>query len=745
MKRPVLVAIIGYIIGIIVGIYLNKSIFLFYIPIIATYLIYKIFNKQNYTSFSKLKENKYSNVNKKTNYNKTANDYKKTNYNKIANNYKIISYKKAVNNYKITNYNKIAKAHRKKLKLFSFKRYFRYVKIFINSKMIFLIILSSIISNSIVILQNKQYEKIYEELSKSENTRFTGIIVSSKEEKKYYNRYKVKCKIYNNQNYESWQNINNNDKKDNANNQKNRKSIIKKPKYKTINLYITISKKKNLEYGEKIIFTGTYQKPEEQRNYKGFDYSEYLKQLKIYGTVKVTNFEVLEKNKANKILQISNIVSERIIEGTKKTLDKESSAILLGLMLGYKKDVSEDIQENFRNASMSHILAVSGMHISYIILGINLIFKKILGKKYTYILSIFILIFYMFITNFSPSITRAGIMGILYLISKIIYRKNDIYTSMAISLWAILTYNPFLIQNIGLQLSYGGILGIVVLNNSVLKFLKNINVKNKTYKYFIRPKIKKQLDKIKEIISVSISVQIFIFPILILNMNKFNLYFLLSGLILSIVIGPIVIIGFLFILFVLIKTGAEGSISFLLLNLFKIIIKISAKILIGISNIGKLPFSKIYISTISLFLIIIYYLIISVIFAIYSIYSAKNLTWTQIRVKNLIAIGKMKLRNNKKHIKKIVATILIIIFVIIKIPKNLKIYFVDVGQGDSTFIVTPYNQTILIDGGGGSKDYNVGKNTLLPYILDRGYSSIDFIIISHFDDDHVRRTIIFDG
>lgn len=745
MKRPVLVAIIGYIIGIIVGIYLNKSIFLFYIPIIATYLIYKIFNKQNYTSFSKLKENKYSNVNKKTNYNKTANDYKKTNYNKIANNYKIISYKKAVNNYKITNYNKIAKAHRKKLKLFSFKRYFRYVKIFINSKMIFLIILSSIISNSIVILQNKQYEKIYEELSKSENTRFTGIIVSSKEEKKYYNRYKVKCQIYNNQNYEGWQNINNNDKKDNANNQKNRKSIIKKPKYKTINLYITISKKKNLEYGEKIIFTGTYQKPEEQRNYKGFDYSEYLKQLKIYGTVKVTNFEVLEKNKANKILQISNIVSERIIEGTKKTLDKESSAILLGLMLGYKKDVSEDIQENFRNASMSHILAVSGMHISYIILGINLIFKKILGKKYTYILSIFILIFYMFITNFSPSITRAGIMGILYLISKIIYRKNDIYTSMAISLWAILTYNPFLIQNIGLQLSYGGILGIVVLNNSVLKFLKNINVKNKTYKYFIRPKIKKQLDKIKEIISVSISVQIFIFPILILNMNKFNLYFLLSGLILSIVIGPIVIIGFLFILFVLIKTGAEGSISFLLLNLFKIIIKISAKILIGISNIGKLPFSKIYIPTISLFLIIIYYLIISVIFAIYSIYSAKNLTWTQIRVKNLIAIGKMKLRNNKKHIKKIVATILIIIFVIIKIPKNLKIYFVDVGQGDSTFIVTPYNQTILIDGGGGSKDYNVGKNTLLPYILDRGYSSIDFIIISHFDDDHVRRTIIFDG
>ena len=710
MKRPILVAIIGYIIGIIVGIYLNRSIFLFYIPIIAIYLIYRIFNKKNNTIFSRLKENKLSRI-------------------------KFNSIKKK------TNSDKIVKNHSKKLKLFSFKRYFRYVKIFINSKIIFLIILSSIISNSIIIFQNKQYQKIYEELYNNQNIRLTGIVISRKEEKKYYDRYKVKCKIYNNQNYINWQ-INKSDERNNISKQKNKQSITKKPKYKTINLYITISKKKNLEYGEKIEFTGTYQKPEVQRNYKGFDYSEYLKQFKIYGTVKITNFETLEKNKANKLFKISNKVSEQIIDGTKKILDKESSEILLGLMLGYKNDISEEIQENFRNASMAHILAVSGMHISYIVLGINITFKKIIGKKYTYILSILILIFYMFITNFSPSITRAGIMGILYLISKIIYRKNDIYNSMAISLLTILIYNPFLIQNIGLQLSYGGIIGIVIFNKSVLKFLKNIKIKNRTYKYFIRPKIEKILDKIKEIISVSISVQIFIFPILVLNMNSFNLYFLLSGLILSVVIGPIVIVGFIFIVFLLIKIGGESGINFLVLNLFKIVIEISTKILIEISNIGKLPFSKIYIPTISLFFIIIYYLIISTIFIVYSIYSAKNPIWTQIRAKNLIAIVKMKFRTNKKYIKRFVIIILIIIFVINKIPKDLKMYFVDVGQGDSTFIVTPNNQVILIDGGG-NQNYNVGKNTLLPYILDRGYNSIDFMIVSHFDNDHVRRTFIF--
>jgi len=80
------------------------------------------------------------------------------------------------------------------------------------------------------------------------------------------------------------------------------------------------------------------------------------------------------------------------------------------------------------------------------------------------------------------------------------------------------------------------------------------------------------------------------------------------------------------------------------------------------------------------------------------------------------------------------------IFSIFKfIPKDLKIHFVDIGQGDCTFIETPYGKTILIDGGGSSsKDFDVGKSTLLPYVLDRGYTSIDYVFISHFDQDHVR-------
>ena len=87
--------------------------------------------------------------------------------------------------------------------------------------------------------------------------------------------------------------------------------------------------------------------------------------------------------------------------------------ILLGLMLGYKENINEELEENFRNASMMHILAVSGMHVAYLILGINIFFNRIIGKRKTNFLIIAILTFYMFVTNFTPSITRAGVMGIL--------------------------------------------------------------------------------------------------------------------------------------------------------------------------------------------------------------------------------------------------------------------------------------------------------------------------------------------
>lgn len=159
-----------------------------------------------------------------------------------------------------------------------------------------------------------------------------------------------------------------------------------------------------------------------------------------------------------------------------------------------------------------------------------------------------------------------------------------------------------------------------------------------------------------------------------------------------------------------------------------------------IAKLGELPFAKIYFPIPSILTIAIYFIVLGIIYFLYPIYHMKKLNATQKRVKNIIALFRYKFHQKRSFYIKCMMVLLLIFIGSMFLPKDLKIYFVDVGQGDCTLMVTPKNKTVLIDGGGSlNPDFDVGKKTLLPYLLDRGYKSIDYIMISHFDQDHVGR------
>lgn len=228
---------------------------------------------------------------------------------------------------------------------------------------------------------------------------------------------------------------------------------------------------------------------------------------------------------------------------------------------------------------------------------------------------------------------------------------------------------------------------------------------------------------------VALSANIIIIPIMLYHFNTLSLTFLLSNLLASPLLGAIIILGFLCII-----------ISFIFLPLAKILslpLKIILQIFLKIAEIvGNLPFSQIYLPTPKITLIVIYYLIILILISCKRIKQKKQ----KRRIEKII-LEKLK----KTNLKKIISSILIISIIFIsykQIPQKLKIYFIDVGQGDSTLIITPKGKKILIDGGG-LKDrqaYDIGKNTLMPYLLDRGITKLDYIMVSHFDSDHVRGT-----
>lgn len=106
------------------------------------------------------------------------------------------------------------------------------------------------------------------------------------------------------------------------------------------------------------------------------------------------------------------------------TLDSKVWPIYFSLILADSSYIEKDIRDDFANCSLSHILAVSGMHISYIIIGVSVLLNKILGKRCGRIVTIIVLILYTVLTGFTLSLARA-IMGIMTIISNLIYRRND--------------------------------------------------------------------------------------------------------------------------------------------------------------------------------------------------------------------------------------------------------------------------------------------------------------------------------
>ena len=579
----------------------------------------------------------------------------------------------------------------KTFKLLSMKRYFRYIKLILNRKVVLCFSIFSIISNSIVIYQNQKYDNKY---TNEEKIIGEAIVLSNKQEKEYNNVYKIK--------------------------------------YEDTYLYLKIDKKliKDLKYGDKIRFSGEFIEATKQRNYGGFNYKQYLKTLKIYGSIKVEEIEVIASNQTNLFFRITNEIAFNIKQKIDSFMKKEDAAILKGLLLGDTTEIADEIQENFRISSISHILAVSGMHVTYVIIGIKMLFESHLGKRKTKFIIIIFLILYTFITGFSPSIVRASVMGILLVGAEILHRKNDIWNSIAISLLLILFYNPFLIMNVGLQFSYLGTIGIIVFHKNILKLLKDIKTKNKKWKYQYNKKIIKFINKVKEVLAVSISAQLTILPVMIYHFNLLGIYFFITNLLVSVIIGPIIMLGAIAIFF--------SIFLFPIAQILGVILEILIKSLIVISNFSKIPFSKIYVATPKIYDIILYFILIFLFNLLYTLYHSKELNRTQMRARNLIALIRYKVFMNRGKYKKIIFILVFIIIFISITPKKLNIHFVDVGQGDCTFIVTPRKQTILIDGGGStSKEYDVGKNTLLPYVLDRGYTKLDYIFISHFDQDHV--------
>ena len=430
--------------------------------------------------------------------------------------------------------------------------------------------------------------------------------------------------------------------------------------------------KNNILIGAEIKLKGTLKTPYNNTIPNTFNYKQYLYNNKIYKIF--TASQITLSNKTSFLNQIKT----KFINKIEKV--GRSSAYLYAFILGEIDYIENDVYQEYQKNGTTHLFAVSGMHISALVVFLTTLFKKIhLKEGISDLIIIAFLLFYMFLIGFTPSVLRGGLLYIFLLINrKSKLNLPTLYVLYILFLFLVLI-NPFYIYNLGFIYSFVTSFGLILFHRKI------------------------KGNYLKKLIQISIIAFLFSLPITLYNFYEINLLTIIN----NIIIVPLVTI-FLFPL----------TLITFLIPIFDPILNIGIKILESISHLLNIFEVNLIVPKINLIFIIIYY------FVLYLIY--------------------------KYHLKYIfMIVILVIIFKILPyFDNNSYVYFLDVGQGDSTIIVGENRSfVVMIDTGGKiiyeeeewekrNKAYD-NSNTIITCLKSLGISKIDLLIGTHGDTDHL--------
>ena len=420
--------------------------------------------------------------------------------------------------------------------------------------------------------------------------------------------------------------------------------------------------KDNYSFGDKIYIEGEMSVPNNNTIPNNFNYKDYLYHKYIYYIIKIDKIKMISKND-NIFLNIKNSIYKRI--------DKiKYNNYLYAFILGKSYYIDSEVLNNYKINGITHLFALSGLHVSMFSSIILFILKKIkLSEKLSYFITSLFLIFFAFIASFTPSIVRSVLFFILSSINNVYYLYVKPKYLLYIVFSILIFINPFYIYDTGFILSF-----------CISFFILLFNEKNKIN------------NNLLSILVISILSTLSSLPIIINMSYEINILGFINNLFFIPYVTYIVFPLSIIVVFI-------SKLSFIL-NFLIIIMEYVSKVSSNIFNI-KLIFPKM-----SLFLIIIYYVL-------------------------LILIVK------KINLKKIFIIYLSFLYFRCDFDKNNYVYFIDVGQGDSALIVTKNNKSVLIDTGGKvGSNYSLMKSNVIPFFKSIGIRKLDYLFITHGDYDH---------
>lgn len=338
----------------------------------------------------------------------------------------------------------------------------------------------------------------------------------------------------------------------------------------------------NVQLGDNITFVGKLQSYNPDYN------NDFLKLIQDVGYTTFVNSNdiIVDSGKAEIKDTIKNATKELLITH----LNYDNANIAYAILFGEKQGLSDETTQMFSFAGVSHILAVSGLHIGLMFSLIMFYLKRLKVNKYfRLILLIIILLFYSYLCSFTPSVSRASIMCLVLALCKTFGLEYDRITSLSFAGVVILFISPLSLFTVSFQLSFLCIFAII----SLMPFFRNTLIKIKVPKF------------LAETIGMSIATNICILPVCINSFTSVSLI----GILTNLIVLPIFNIAYIFLFFVVVIGQIFKFLGFLLFipNLLLHIIKVFANLSV---NLSFLTFNSFTIGYEVLFILTLFCLIL---------------------------------------------------------------------------------------------------------------------------------------
>lgn len=449
--------------------------------------------------------------------------------------------------------------------------------------------------------------------------------------------------------------------------------------------------------GDDISFKGTLIPVSGPRNPGQFDYKSYLQDRGI--AVQVRLDTVVSVQEDDRLLSFS-AWQQKALRTIDRLYYEESASLAKALLVGYKLDLEGEDRQAFARAGLSHIMAVSGLHVGFVVapfwIIIPLFWRKNLGKWIGLLVLIAVLYAYSGITGFTPSVVRASVTAVFLTIGKLFHKAPGSINLTAFAALVMLIYNPADLFNIGFQLSFSAVFIILLILPTIQHGLPSWL----QYRWYAQPLM---------VVIVSLVVQFGLYPIQVFYFGEVSVVSPLANALFIPFLGILVPLGFLS-LFI---ASLRATLATMVAVPFDLFLRAMNNFVYQISAYDWAWQSMELNSE------LLFPLWLGLILCI-ATWRIPALKWKfgLVSLSLLVAIQIHHLSREWKQ-------------------STMEVLFFDVGQGDAALIKTPNEKYLLIDAGVWRPGSNSGEQIILPYLQSAKIKKLDAVILSHPHADHI--------